>query len=227
MIAEADDVGASIAVDVGEEAEMLFYAPAAGVVRVRKIMKNRLHRRERAIRLTKGGKNGVLAKADDIGSAVAVDIRCLGGLRKGHLRSLATRAMPRCLALRIVPCCLPQPKMHSSRRLWGWAGVGTWCFLFIAFQIVVTWEGAELGSISLSHQYPSKTCSAEESERTSAIPGVSANAPFQLSLRSGACRTGAGSSRSMMPSKTLIFLPSASFMIAPLRGCVYRKPYPH
>src|SRR5262249_15870396 len=28
-------------------------------------------------------------------------------------KSAATAAMPRCLVLRIVPCCLPQPKMHS------------------------------------------------------------------------------------------------------------------
>ena len=27
----------------------------------------------------------------------------------------ATRARPRCLVLRMVPCCLPQPKMHSAR----------------------------------------------------------------------------------------------------------------
>jgi hypothetical protein len=64
--------------------------------------------------------------------------------------------------------------------------------LFIAFQIIVTWEGTALGRISLSHQYPIKICPAKELERTSAVPGISANAPFQLSLRSGACRTGAG-----------------------------------
>src|SRR5450759_1261770 len=29
------------------------------------------------------------------------------------MKSAATRRMRRCLALRIVPCCLPQPKMHS------------------------------------------------------------------------------------------------------------------
>src|SRR5207248_1172506 len=34
-------------------------------------------------------------------------------------KSAVTRAMPRCLVLRMVPCCLPQPKMHSVivRRL--------------------------------------------------------------------------------------------------------------
>ena len=36
------------------------------------------------------------------------------GMRIRFVRkSLATRATPRCLVLRIVPCCLPQPKMHS------------------------------------------------------------------------------------------------------------------
>src|SRR6266566_1142528 len=29
------------------------------------------------------------------------------------MKSVVTLAMPRCLVLRIVPCCLPQPKMHS------------------------------------------------------------------------------------------------------------------
>jgi hypothetical protein len=29
------------------------------------------------------------------------------------MKSAATPAMPRCLVLRMVPCCLPQPKMHS------------------------------------------------------------------------------------------------------------------
>src|SRR5712664_2645880 len=29
-------------------------------------------------------------------------------------KSAATRAMPRCLVLRMVPCCLPHPKMHST-----------------------------------------------------------------------------------------------------------------
>src|ERR1035437_10858314 len=78
-------------------------------------------------------------------------------------------------------CC----QGSASRRLWGRAGVGIWCFLFIAFQIIVTWEDTALGRISLSHHYPIKICPAEESERTSAVPGISANATFQLSLRSG------------------------------------------
>src|SRR5580693_2352832 len=29
------------------------------------------------------------------------------------MKSVETLARPRCLVLRIVPCCLPQPKMHS------------------------------------------------------------------------------------------------------------------
>ena len=32
------------------------------------------------------------------------------------MKSAATRAMPRCLVFRIVPCCLPHPKMHSNHR---------------------------------------------------------------------------------------------------------------
>src|ERR1700730_13619329 len=28
-------------------------------------------------------------------------------------KSAPTTAIPRCLVLRMVPCCLPQPKMHS------------------------------------------------------------------------------------------------------------------
>src|ERR1700746_2967734 len=30
------------------------------------------------------------------------------------MKSAETAAMPRCLVLRIVPYCLPQPKMHSA-----------------------------------------------------------------------------------------------------------------
>jgi hypothetical protein len=34
-------------------------------------------------------------------------------------------------------CC----QGSASRRLWGWAGVGIWFFLFIAFQIIAIWNG--------------------------------------------------------------------------------------
>ena len=38
----------------------------------------------------------------------------------GNAWTAATLAMPRCLVLRIVPCCLPQPKIHYVifRQVW-------------------------------------------------------------------------------------------------------------
>jgi len=62
-----------------------------------------------------------------------------------------------------------EPKAPLHAACGGRAGVGIWCFLFIAFQIIVTWEDTALGRISLSPQYPIKICPAEESERTSAV----------------------------------------------------------
>ena len=71
-VAEADDVGAAVAGDVGQEARVLVDAPAAGVVA--EVGDDQLRRVEGAVGVGARDLDAGVAEADDVGAAVAGDV---------------------------------------------------------------------------------------------------------------------------------------------------------
>ena len=69
-VAEADDVGAAVAGDVGEEARMLVDPPAAGS-KPKSVMTGTGVKCERAVAVAERDVHAGVAEADDVGAAVA------------------------------------------------------------------------------------------------------------------------------------------------------------
>ncbi len=71
-VAEADDVGAAVAGDVGEQAWVLVDAPAAGLVA--EVVEDELGGREGAVAVAERDVDAGVAEADDVGAPVAGDV---------------------------------------------------------------------------------------------------------------------------------------------------------
>ena len=71
-VAEADDVGAAVAGDVGQEPRVLVHPPAAGLEA--EVGEHELRRLERAVAVAQRRPHAGVAEADDVGPAVAGDV---------------------------------------------------------------------------------------------------------------------------------------------------------